>query len=314
MHSGRSIVRGRNLRLFAYLAGLCSVGFCFVSLPSGAKAAAGRVTIVSGGIPRTAILVQHSRLKQGRRPAIIMFRSSREKGGRLKRAPGFDELARSTGAVLVYPEPLAGHWEPGLGREASRDEAFVHDLIGKLAGRGIANRDKIFLVGIRSGGMMALRLACADKFAFAGVAVMGASLPSDFEASCTPPRPVPLMMVAAKSPGASAAPSNGSPAALPGSTPGAFPVEAALSIFGKAAGCTGAISSSPLPDRDRSHGVHAYLDRLNGCSVPIESVRFEISPPAVAGSPSEAAPGHGAGAGELAGAKYVLDFLRQLGG
>lgn len=294
------------------LAGAFGLAFLFVGLPPAALAAVGRVTVISGGVPRTAILVQHRRLKQARRPAIVMLRSHREKGGRLKRTLGFEELARSSGVVLIYPEPLAGRWEIGHGPETARDTVFIRDLIAKLITRGIANRNKIFLVGIRSGGMMALRLACEDKNIFAGVAIVGASLPSDLEAFCKPSRPIPLMMVAGTAD--PALPYHGGTAALPNGTVSVLPVEATLGLFGKAAGCTGGMTSSLLPAKDSRHAARAYLDKLNGCAVPIEAVRIEGPAPPLPGALGEAGVWHGLTIGGVSGAKFVWDFLRQLGG
>jgi polyhydroxybutyrate depolymerase len=145
------IVRGRKfiafVRVAGSLAGACCLLLAFTGFPSAALAAAGRVTIVSDGVPRTAILVQHRRLKQARRPAVIVLRGGREKGVRLRRTFGFEEMARSSGAVLIYPEPLSGRWGGAPGPEASRDLVFIHDLIAKLGARGIADRRKVFLVG-----------------------------------------------------------------------------------------------------------------------------------------------------------------------
>ena len=164
-----------------WLAGACWLLLAFVGLPSAALAAAGHVTIMSGGIQRTAILIEHRRLKQGRRPIVIILRGSRAKGSRLRRPFGFEEMMRSYGTVLVYPQPQSGHWADAPGPEANRDAAFIHDLIAKLIAQGIANPSKIFLVGMRTGGMLALRLACDQKIGIAGLAVLGASLPSDLE-------------------------------------------------------------------------------------------------------------------------------------
>ncbi len=76
------------------LAGTCWLLLAFAGFPSAALAATGRVTIVSDGVPRTAILVQHRRLKQARRPAVIVLRGGREKGARLRRTFSLEEMAR----------------------------------------------------------------------------------------------------------------------------------------------------------------------------------------------------------------------------
>ncbi|MGH6840100.1 MAG: alpha/beta hydrolase family esterase, partial [Methylocella sp.] len=216
------------------LAGACWLFLALTGFPSAASAAAGRVTIVSDGVPRTAILVQHRRLKQARRPSVLILRGSREKGARLRRTFGIEEMARSSGAVLIYPEPLAGNWGDAQGPEARRDLDFIHDLIAKLIGRGIADRNKVFLVGIGTGGIMALRLACDEKNAFAGMAVLAASLPPDLETSCKPAHPIPFMMIVGTAD--NVIPYHGDKASLPHDKTELLSVDATLGFFGKFAG------------------------------------------------------------------------------
>jgi polyhydroxybutyrate depolymerase len=275
-------------------------------------AAAGRITFVSDGVPRTAIFVQHRRLKQARRPAVIILRGGREKGARLRRIFGFEEMARSSGAVLIYPEPLAGHWGDAPGPEAHRDSVFVHDLIAKFVAHGIADRGKVFLVGIATGGMMALRLACDEKNFFAGVAVLGASLPSDLEASCKPSHPMPLMMIAGTAD--TVIPDHGGKASLLHGNTELLSIDATLGLFGKAARCAGGITTTVLPGKDVHVGTRAYLDKLNNCEVPVEAVRIEGSGHALPGVSSEGGAGHGLPKGDVNSAKLVWDFFRPLGG
>jgi polyhydroxybutyrate depolymerase len=306
------IARGRKLfvRVAGSLAGACWLLLAFAGFSSAALAAAGRVTIMSDGVPRTAILVQHRRLKQARRPAVIILRGGREKGARLRRTFGFEEMARSSGAVLIYPEPLAGRWADAPGPEARRDSDFIHDLIAKFVARGIADRGKVFLVGIATGGMVALRLACDEKTVFAGMAVLGASLPSDLEASCKPSHPIPLMMIASTAD--PAIPSYGGEASLPQGKTELLSIDATLGLFGKAAGCAGGMTTTNFPGKDTRVGTRAYLDKLNHCAVPVEAVRIEGG--GLSGLSSEGGPGHGLAKGDVNSAKLVWDFFRPLGG
>jgi polyhydroxybutyrate depolymerase len=310
------IARGRKLIAFALVAGsLAGAWLLLLALtgfPSAALAAAGRVTIVSEGVPRTAILVQHRRLKQARRSAVIILRGGREKGARLRRTFGFEEMARSSGAILIYPEPLAGRWGDAPGPEARHDAVFIHDLVAKFVARGIADRGKVFLVGIATGGMMALRLACDEKTVFAGIAVLGASLPSDLEASCKPSHPIPLMMIAGTAD--TVVPLLGGTASLPHGKTELLSIDATLGLFGKAAGCAGGMTTTTFPDKDLHDGTRAYLDKLNNCKVPVEAVRIARDGHALAGPSSEGGPGHGLVNGDVNSAKLVWDFFRPLGG
>jgi len=307
------IVRGRKFIAFALVTGSLAGAFWLLLAFAGsaALAAAGRVTIVSDGVPRTAILVQHRRLKQARRPAVIILRGGREKGARLRRSFSLEELARSSGAVLIYPEPLAGRWGDAPGPEARRDSVFIHDLIAKFVAHGIADRGKVFLVGMGTGGIMALRLACDEKNVFAGMAVLGASMPADLETACKPSHPLPFMMIARTAD--TVVPDHGGKASLPHGKAEPLSLDATLGLFGKAAGCTEGMTTTILSSKDRHDGMHAYLDKLNNCKVPVEAIRIEGGH-ALPGVASEVGPGHGLANGAVNSAKLVWDFFRPLGG
>ena len=280
--------------------------------PSPAAAAAGGVTIASGGSPRTAILVEHRRLKKGRRPAIIVLRAARKQGARLRRSLSLEEMARTSGAVLVYPEPLSGHWADASGPEANRDVRFVRDLIAKLVSHGIANPSKLFLAGVEGGGTLALRLACDGKPKFAGVAILASSLPSGLEASCVPPGPIPLLVISG-GPDPLVAHQDGNES-LPQDKGEQFSVDKTVGIFGKAAGCTGGMTRTVFPSKDIHNGAHAYLDKLNNCAVPVEVIRIEGGGHTPPGAQIEAGVGISLTNGDVNSAKLVWEFFRPFAG
>ena len=284
-----------------------------IGLPAVASAAAGRIAIESGGVTRTAFLVQHQRLKKARRPLVIIFRGSKDKSGRLRRAFGLEEMARSSGPVLIYPEPVAGHWSDAPGPEASRDAVFIRDLISKLVSDGIADRHRIFIIGISSGGSIAFRLACDDANAFAGVAAVVTGMPTELATSCKPSRPLPFLMIAGTAD--PLVPYQGGKANLPDSKSELLSVDATLAIFAKSAGCGEGRTTTAFPDRDPRDATRAYLDKLNGCRAPVELVRIEGG--------GHAIPGHWSGAGldsargqqrssDVEAAKTIWDFFRRL--
>jgi polyhydroxybutyrate depolymerase len=303
---------GRSLRALAALFGAAAALMMFVCLTSPAGAAAGHITIVSGGSPRSAILIEHYRLKQSRRPAIIVLRAPKKQGARLRRNFGLEEMARSSGAVLVYPEPQAGHWVDASGLEPNRDTHFVRDLIAKLVSHGIVNPAKVFLVGIGSGGTLALRLACDGKPKFAGVAVVAASLPASLAASCAPPGPIPLLLIggAAEPPAANHEGKEG----LPHEKAELLPVDKTIGLFAKAAGCGEGAMTTILPEKYLRADARAYRDKLNNCAVPVEAVRIEAGGHMAPGVHDETGPGAGLANSGVNGAKLVWDFFRPLGG
>ncbi len=302
--------RGRRLlalRAAGCLSGAFGIMLGLACVPPPAVAAAGRVTIASGGSPRTAILIENRRLKKGRRPAIVVLRAARKQGARLRRSLSLEEMARTSGAVLIYPEPLSGHWADESGPEANRDMRFVRDLIAKLVSHGIANPSKIFLAGVGGGGTLALRLACEGKPKFAGVAILASSLPSGLEASCVPPGPVPLLIISGGSdPLVAHQVGNES---LPQDKAELLSVDKTLSLFGKAAGCGSGTTRTVFPGKAR-----AYLDKLNNCAVPVEAIRIEGGGHIPQGAQSEAEAGISLTNGEVNSAKLVWEFFRPFAG
>ncbi len=67
----------------------------------------------------------------------------------------------------------------------------------------------------------------------------------------------------------------GGKANLPDDKSALLPVEETLGIFAKAAGCGTDKTVSQFPHRDPKNATRAYLEKLNGCKVPVELVRIE---------------------------------------
>lgn len=276
-----------------------------------ALAAAGRITIESGGNARTALLVQHRRLKQARRPVVIVLRGGRDRASHQRRIFGLEEMARASGPILVYPDPVGGHWSDAPGPEMSRDTAFIRDLVGKLVSDGLADRHKIFLIGISNGGTLALRLACENSALFAGAAVVISSMPADLGATCAPSHPLPFLIIAGTAD--PQVPFKGGKANLPDNKTELLPVDATLGIFGKAAGCGEGRTTTAFPDRNPRDGSRAYLDKLTGCKVPIAAIRIEGGGHSIPGhwNPGDPESGPAVRNNDIESAKLIWDFFRQ---
>ena len=238
-----------------------------------ALAFSGRIVLQAGGVTRTALIVQHERLKKARRSIIVVLHGGKGYGARIRRNLGLEDIVRSSGPVMVYPNALGGTWNVTPGAAARRDSLFLRDLIAKLVADGIADRHRIFIVGSSSGGLMALRLACEHSALFAGAAILIASLPAELAASCHPTHPLRFLMIAGTAD--PLVPYGGGKANLPEYKSALLPVEDTLGIFAKAAHCGTTKTVSELPHRDAKNMTRAYVEKFNGCRVPVELVRIE---------------------------------------
>ena len=263
----------RKLQLvffFSIVAALC-VG-C-LGLPDRAAAFAGRISIQAGGVPRTALIVEHERLKKARRPVVVVLHGGKGYGARIRRSLGLEDIMRSAGPVMVYPDALGGNWNVTTGAAAIHDSLFVRSLIAKLVANEIADRHRIFLVGSSSGGLMALRLACEHSGLFAGAAILIASLPADLAETCHPTHPLRFLMIAGTAD--PFIPYQGGKANLADNKSPLLSVEKTLVIFATAAQCGTGKTVTEFPHHDPKNETRAYFEKFNGCKVPIELVRIE---------------------------------------
>jgi polyhydroxybutyrate depolymerase len=305
----RVAIRFASLGLLCCLAAFAGTGFGDCAL-----AAAGHVTIESGGQRRTAVLVERERLKLGRRPVIVVLHGGSGSGARVRRNLGLEEAIRSHNVTLVYPDAINGHW--GDSKEAAqRDMDFLRTLIDQLIAAGTADRRKIFLVGSSTGGMLALRIACdRGGEVYAGLATIIANLPSDIAESCQPPKPIPLMVINGTA--NPIIPYAGGTTKISDSKVDVVSTDATLVPFAKADGCGEGRTTIALPDKDPKDGTRSYLDKLNGCKAPIELIRIEGGGHTIPGRYSAGTTRGqpvGAHTNDFDAAHLIWDFFRRLG-
>ena len=130
----------------------------------------------------------------GPAPTVIVLHGALDTAGGAARRFGFAEAAAARGFAAVFPQSIGVQWNHGGRGLSSRadDVAFLHLLVGELVAERIARPDRIYIAGVSSGGMMALRMICEAAELFAGAGTVIASMPSGAE--CRPARPVPVVM------------------------------------------------------------------------------------------------------------------------
>jgi polyhydroxybutyrate depolymerase len=267
------IMTFRNL----YFLLICTVAGLVLPALAGferpAQALLAKITLQSGGVGRTALIIEHERLKKTRRPVVVVLRGGKGPSERARHHIGLGDVARSSGVVMVYPDPIDGKWSDSAGPATEQDAQFILDLVNKLVTEGVADRHRVFITGTAAGGIMAMRLACEHSEIFAGAAVMLAGLPTDLGQTCHPAHPIRFMLIAGTAD--PFVPFQGGKADLPTSKAELLGAEATLAIFGKAAGCSDTKTSTAFPDRDPKNGTRAVLEKLKGCKMPVELVRIE---------------------------------------
>jgi polyhydroxybutyrate depolymerase len=159
-------------------------------------------TLQSGGFERSYLLAGAQRGSP--RPLILALHGNGGTGGQLMRHAPWPQLVASGGMALALPDGLNRGWADGRpdsqfrGRKPPaglNDVAFLMDLIDALVKEGIADRRKVYVMGVSNGGMMALRLLCDQAERFAAGAAVIASLPEANAQRCKPSRPVPLLLM-----------------------------------------------------------------------------------------------------------------------
>jgi polyhydroxybutyrate depolymerase len=310
LESGRAPVRRRAWSCAAAAAGLIAFGLGAFLHPDSASAAA-RLYMQSGGVNRSALVIQHEALKLRRRPLVVVLRPRREPGLR-RHHLAFQEVVESAKPVFLYPEPLGGVWPVAAGPESNRDIAFLRDLINRFVNEGVGDPRKIFLVGESSGGVLAYRAACAGLGRpIAGIATMGAALPADL-ARCGFD---PMAFIAVNSIANPNVPFAGGKARIGGAAFDALSAETTLGLFASRAGCGGRREQRPLIERD-SHGtprVRGAILTFSGCRIPVEELRLgTLAPRNGAQKPGHIVAPVNEGR-DFNAARRVWDFLRRNG-
>ncbi len=275
-----------------------------------ASAASGRISIESGGVKRTAFLVEHARLKQARRPVIVFLHGQSGAGVRVRNRLGLDRALKSRSVVAVYPDAIGERWdlsEAGSDRELK----FVRDLIAKLEKDGIADPKRIYIAGGGPGGILAMRLACRYGETFAGAASMIALMPAADAAACKPAKPVGFMLLAGTAD--PKMPYGGGKADIHEFKGEVVSAAATLAPFAAAAGCSEKTTKVDVPDRDPNDGSRVQLEFRSDCKAPIELVKIDGGGHTLPGTRPSSDRGQPVGArnGDIDTARLLLDFFKR---
>ena len=138
-------------------------------------------------------------------PLLLVLHAGAGSASRMEYISGWTEVGIARGYIVVYPEGVDGDWNDGrnvrytrAAREHVDDVGFLNEVIARMSERYSIDPARIYLTGYGSGGMMALRYACAESAKLAAVAVLDATLPQEAAQWCEVRSPVPAMFMVQK--------------------------------------------------------------------------------------------------------------------
>ncbi len=170
------------------------------------------ITLLSGGVERTAILHVPPTIAGQRLPVLVGLHGA---GGKFFESySGFSVLADAEGFIAVYPDPLDhadGHTFWNINDHQADggpdDVGFISDLLDYVENNLCVDTSRVYAAGVSNGGGMAARLACQLSARFAAIASIAggySSLPQ-----CRPTNPVSVVEVHGTADGS--VPYNGNP-------------------------------------------------------------------------------------------------------
>ncbi len=127
-------------------------------------------------------------------PLVVALHGSGMQGQDMADTTALSKLADQEGFVVVYPDGLQKKWNVS-GKSPEDNVAFVHALIQQVQKVRAIDPQRIYVVGLSNGGILAQKLACEAPDHIAAIATVAASLPTQFAAHCQTQKPIAVLMV-----------------------------------------------------------------------------------------------------------------------
>ncbi len=169
-----------------------------IACPPAALAAGDHtIQVMHAGLKRTALVhIPASLDLEAPAPLVLNFHGLTSNSDQQVFFSGMNPKADAAGFIVVYPQGVQSSWNAGACCGAAIDQniddvGFVRALVAQLALTLCIDERRIYATGMSNGGFMSHRLACEAADLFAAVAPVSAVNGMD---SCSPSRPVPVMM------------------------------------------------------------------------------------------------------------------------
>lgn len=155
------------------------------------------IQVLHAGLERSALVhIPASVDLQAPAPLVLNFHGLTSNSAQQVFFSGMNPKADAEGFIVVYPQGVQSSWNAGACCGAAIDQqiddvGFVRALVDQLEKTLCIDERRIYATGMSNGGFMSHRLACEAADLFAAVAPVSAVNGMD---TCTPSRPVPVMM------------------------------------------------------------------------------------------------------------------------
>lgn len=225
-------------------------------------------SIVIAGKTRTFLRFTPNRLLGKKSPVVFALHGAKGTADRVSGYLGLNAVAEREGFVVVYPQGEKNRWNDGRaagkagGSEVSsaNDVEFLNGLADALIVQGVADANRLYMLGISNGGFMGFTLACHGASRFAAYAGVIASMPVEAVSKCQPGRAVPVMMINGTADEIIRYDGGPGKFGINGNAP---PMDVALR-FASLSGCR-SLSAVPLPDTDPNDGTKVVVTSWSGC-------------------------------------------------
>lgn len=198
-------------------------------------------------------------------PLVVDFHGIGSSGASESSSSPYPAVTDPEGVIMAFPDgmkgPIGTAWNMGPCCVAGVDDmAFARALVADIERTACIDPDRIYAVGVLTGGGMAYALACQAADVFAAVAPAAFDLLQDNVDDCIPSRPI--TVISFRGTADTRVPYEGGASALvPGMAITFLGAKATFEKWAEIDGCTGA------PSQDDSHGCSTYPTCQGGVEV-----------------------------------------------
>ncbi len=210
-------------------------------------------------------------------PLLFVFHGGGGDGEGMVKLTHYNDIADERGFAVAYPDGIDNNWNDGRPEvnPGVDDVGFISALIDELADAYGLDTSRVYSTGISNGGMFSFRLACELSDKIAAIAPVAAQMGENLSQHCTPPRPVPVMLIMGTDD--PLVPWEGGVIGGDLASRGyAISAASTLSFWIEVDGCSQSPHSEYLPDTDPGDGTRVRRDTYGGGRYGTEVVLLAV--------------------------------------